>query len=43
MGRATGIYVRDVIEDGEVLGIEVGTHLNAMIDDLDELPNVETG
>ena len=41
VGRATGTYVRDVIEDGEVLGIGWGRTLNAMIDDLDELPNVE--
>ena len=41
VGRAIGLYVRDIIEDGEVLGIGWGRTLNAMFDDLDELPNVE--
>jgi len=41
VGRAIGLYMRDIIEDGEVLGIGWGRTLNAMFDDLDELPNVE--
>ncbi|MHB1008047.1 MAG: sugar-binding transcriptional regulator [Propionibacteriaceae bacterium] len=41
VGRAIGLYVRDIIEEGEVLGIGWGRTLNAMFDDLDELPNVE--
>ena len=41
VGRAIGLYMRDLIEDGEVLGIGWGRTLNAMFDDLDELPNVE--
>ncbi len=41
VGRAAGQHLRDIIEDGEVLGIGWGRTLNAMFDDLDELPNVE--
>ena len=41
VGRAIGLYLHDIIEDGEVLGIGWGRTLNAMFDDLDELPNVE--
>ena len=41
VGRATGLHLRKLIEDGEVLGIGWGRTLNAMFDDLDELPNVE--
>lgn len=41
VGRATGLYIHDVIEDGEVLGIGWGRTLNSMFDGLDELPNVE--
>jgi len=41
IGRATGLYAREVVEDGEVLGIGWGRTLNAMFDDLDEMPNVE--
>jgi DNA-binding transcriptional regulator LsrR (DeoR family) len=41
VGRAIGLYVRDMIEEGEVLGIGWGRTLNAMFDDLDEMPNVE--
>jgi DNA-binding transcriptional regulator LsrR (DeoR family) len=41
VGRAIGLYVRDIIEEGEVLGIGWGRTLNAMFDDLDEMPNVE--
>jgi hypothetical protein len=36
VGRAIGLYMRDIIEDGEVLGIGWGRTLNAMFDDLDE-------
>lgn len=41
VGRDTGLYLRDTLEDGEVLGIGWGRTLNAMFDDLDEMPNVE--
>ncbi len=41
VGRAVGIHVRETLESGEVLGIGWGRTLNAMFDDLDELPNVE--
>jgi len=41
VGRATGLHLHDLIEEGEVLGIGWGRTLNAMFDDLDELPNVE--
>jgi DNA-binding transcriptional regulator LsrR (DeoR family) len=41
VGRAVGLHVRETVEGGEVLGIGWGRTLNAMFDDLDELPNVE--
>ena len=41
VGRAIGLYMHDILEEGEVLGIGWGRTLNAMFDDLDELPNVE--
>jgi DNA-binding transcriptional regulator LsrR (DeoR family) len=33
--------MHDILQEGEVLGIGWGRTLNAMFDDLDELPNVE--
>lgn len=41
VGRAIGLYVRDSIDEGEVLGIGWGRTLNAMFDDLDDMPHVE--
>lgn len=41
IGRATGTYLRQVLCEGEVLGIGWGRTLNAMLDGLDHLPKVE--
>lgn len=41
VGRATGTYLRDVLTDGDVLGIGWGRTLNAMFDNLNHLPQIE--
>jgi DNA-binding transcriptional regulator LsrR (DeoR family) len=41
VGRAAGTYLREVLVEGEVLGIGWGRTLNAMLDGLDYLPQVE--
>ncbi len=41
VGRTSGTYLRDVLQDGDVLGIGWGRTLNAMFDNLDHLPQIE--
>ncbi len=41
VGQATGSYLSRVLTEGDVLGIGWGRTLNAMLDGLDRLPQVE--